>query len=140
MLKPGHQFFLGAVTAICVVLGLLYLGVVPGLSDGMYVGPTPVLESTSPDGQYIARSERMTNSRDWCEERTTVDRVGERSNWGREYVFNNECGMPVEFLWKDKRVLLVRYGYNSAGKARVYRKATSNDKQVSITYELNGGT
>jgi hypothetical protein len=138
-MKTGIQFVLGVVTAICVVGGLLYVGV-PGISDGHYVGPTQVLESSSPDGEHIARRERMSKSNGaWCEERATVDRAGERSNWEEQYVFINKCGMPVEFLWKDSRTLLVRYGYDTAGKAHVYRKAKSNDKQVSIEYELKEG-
>jgi len=128
-------------TAVVVVAGLLYFQLIPGLAEGTYVGPTPVLESTSPDGQYVVRSERMRNDhREWCEERTTIDRVGEHSDWERQYVFNNECGMPVEFVWKDNRALLVRYGYDPSGKVHVYREATSKDKQVSISYELKGGT
>jgi hypothetical protein len=139
--KPGIQFVLGAATAICLVVGLLYFGMIPGISEGAYVGPTPVMESISPDNQYVARSERMSNkSRDWCEERTTIDRVGEHSDWERQYVFNNECGTPVEFVWKDNRSLLIRYGYDSAGKVHVYREAVSKDKQVLITYELKDGS
>lgn len=141
MKSPVIQFGLGAFTAIALVVVALYLGLIPGLSNPVYSGPTLVAETSSADGQYVARSERKSNSGDWCEERTTIDRAGSRSDWGREYVFMNACGMPVEIAWIGERALRISYGYNGGGKAHVYREAFSKDKQVMIDYQLvEGGT
>jgi hypothetical protein len=138
MRSSKAQFVLGFFTAIIVIVTVLYFGLVPGFSSETYLGPTPVAEALSADGQYVARRERKSNNDDWCEERTTIDRVaGNRSDWEREYVFMNTCDMPVEMQWIDNRSIRISYGFDPQGIVHVSREALSKDKQIKISYELN---
>lgn len=130
------QFFLGIISAIVLIGSLMHFGLVPNLLGESYRDPALLSEKESPDGQYIARTERRESYSDWCEERTTVDRVGEVSDWEREYVFNIDCGSGVEVNWTGNRSLLISYGYDKSGKVRTYREPFSKDKQVSISYKF----
>lgn len=134
MNSHGGQFVLGVITAIAMLIAGLYFGIIPGYSHRF--GPTLVIETISPDGQYVARSERISNNHGWCEERATVDRLGTRSDWEREYVFVNQCGMPVSMTWPGNKALKITYGYDELGKAQVSRHAFSRDGQITIDYQV----
>lgn len=139
MKSPIVQYSLGFVTAALFVAIAAYFGLIPGFSGGHRQGPTVVEESVSPDGQYGARRERISNNLDWFEERMTINRSGERGDWEREYVFMNQCQMPVKMQWIDSRKLQISYGFDASGKAHVYRRAFSKDRKVAIDYRLDDG-
>lgn len=136
MKSPLLLFLSGILSAVLVVFVFFYCGGFAYLVDEHPVTATVFSEEVSPDGMYVAIAERRTNNNGWCEERTTVDPLGERSDWGREYIFNIDCGSQMEMSWIGNRSLSISYSYNEAGKVRTYKEFSSKDKRVTISYFL----
>lgn len=127
-------YIYGLLSALILVVAFVYFGGWAHLIGEYPVEHTVLIETRSADGAYAARLERKTNNHGWCEERTTVDSWSRLSDWGREYVFNIDCGSEVRMSWVNDRHLQIAYSYNEAGEVRAYKKFTSKDKQVRISY------
>lgn len=136
MKSPLVLFLSGILGAVLVVCVFFYCGGFAYLVDEHPVTATVFSEEASPDGMYIAIAERKTNNHGWCEERTTVDPLGESSDWGREHIFNVDCGSQVEMNWVGNRNLTISYSYDDTGNVRTYKEFFSKDKRVTISYFL----
>jgi len=123
-------------SAAALVMSLYYLGALSFIFGSYPIESTPVSEIVSPDGQYVARTEKESNGHGYCEIRATIDRNGELSDFERGFIFNIDCGSEVSVSWTDDRRLQITYSYDHEGKVRAYKGSTSNDKNVAVSYEL----
>jgi hypothetical protein len=136
-MKSSSLIFLyGVLSAILILGGLSYFGFIPNLLLEYPTTVNVISSVPSPDGVFVATTNRATNNHGWCEERTNVYRKGELFDWEREYIFNIDCGSQVEIKWEDNRNLVITYSYNAASVARTSRQFLNKDKEVSISYTL----
>lgn len=125
-------FLAGVFTAILFLFGLNYFGF-------LFDSPTSVNvidKVASPDGAFIATTNKASNKNGWCEIRTNVHKSVEVFDWKGEFVFNVDCGSEIEIKWEGNRNLVINYSYNDSGEVRTFRKFHSKDKEVSISYFL----
>lgn len=133
MKSPTLNYLLGLFSAIFLLFAINYLGF------GIIYSPTTVNvinSATSPDGEFLATTNRASNNNGWCEERTNVHKKDESFDWEREYVFNIGCGSYVQLIWKDNRNLEITYSYNKDGIASTSQQLLSKNKDVKISYIL----
>ncbi|CAN5747881.1 hypothetical protein BH24ACI2_BH24ACI2_07290 [soil metagenome] len=133
MKSPTLNFLFGTLTAILLLVALNYCGF------GIFDSPTTVKvisSVASPDGEFIAITNRASNKNGWCEERTNIHRKDEVFDWEREYVFGIDCGSEVELNWKEDRNLAITYSYNNLGVVRTSQEFLSKNKDVNISYFL----
>ena len=135
-MRPVILFLLGMGTAVVLIVCLCYAGAYSYIFGSYPIDSTLISEIVSPDGQYVARTEKESNGHGYCEIRAVVDRVGEISDFERGYIFNTDCGSEVRVSWKGNRDLLITYSFNQEGRVRTYKSSMSNDKDVYISYEL----
>lgn len=133
MRSPILNFLFGVFTAF-VVLGALYLIFSPSFESRATVNL--ISNVASPDGEFIATTNRASNRNGWCEQRTNVHRKNEGFDWETEFVFIINCGSEVEPKWKDNKNLVITYSYNDAGIAKTSQEFTSKNKDVNISYVL----
>lgn len=106
---------------------------------GIIESPTSVKvinSIASPNGEFLATTNRASNKNGWCEERTNVHKKNETFDWEREYVFDIDCGSEVELKWKDNRNLEINYSYNKNGIVRTTQEFASKTNDVNISYFL----
>ena len=133
MKNPILNFLLGLLSAILLLAAVNYFGY--GIIDSPTIVKV-ITSAASPDGDFLATTNRASNNSGWCEERTNVHKRDETFDWEREYIFDIDCGSDVELKWKDNRNLEIIYSYNNESVVRTSQQFMSKNKDVKISYIL----
>lgn len=124
----------GVLTAIFLLIGLHYYGF--GLLSEKPATVNIISNVVSPDGIYAATTNRASNERGWCEERTNIHKKDAAYDWEREYVLSIDCGSEVEMKWKDDKNLSIIYSYGNDEAVNTSQQFLSKDKAVNVSYFL----
>lgn len=134
MKNPILNFLFGVFTATVFLIAVAYFGF-----NTISESPTTVNvinNVASPDGVFMATTNRASNKKEWCEERTNIHRKNESFDWETEYIFNIDCGSEVELKWEDNKNLVITYSYNDAGVVKTSQQFSSKNKDINISYIL----
>lgn len=141
-MKKLLLFLAGFLTAICSFfvlwrLNILHNSLLDAFTDRDKASVESISHITSPNGQYIATTNKVSDRTGWCELRINVHKKDESFDWEQDYTCITNCETQLEQKWQDDQHLDILYWSNDESKGvKTYQQFWSKDKAVQIFYTL----